>query len=521
MIAAWMWYSILISAFIGLAAVACERMLRLAGRPARWAWGAAIVTSVAIPLYALWRPAASAGVAPVALGTSSSVIDPALLLQFLNAPVASPTFSALTGTVLAAWITASLLLAAVLTTSQWRVRREMKACPVDLVDGVLVRQTRSLGPAVIGTFPSMIVLPTWVGRLEAEYQELVLAHEQEHIRAGDVKLLLGGLFAAVFVPWNLPLWWQLRRLRDAVELDCDDRVIRSGADPRVYGELLLEVARHRRAVIFPAAALSNPKSLLARRIHKMMHPNPRARTARAGIAAAVATLLVALACETPTPAAVEIDHDLGTVTTVSSVYGEADVDTRPERLSGPLPRYPATLRQAGVEGTVMIEFVITPKGTVDSSSVAVVQSTNPAFEGPAKDVISRSIYSPGEVNGAPVSTLVSQQIGFSIAGDASRRVLVRQAREKLLAVKENRQAQTRGTLVRLHTDSIQPLVIVDGEPLEGGYEVLRRLNPDDIARIEVVKGDAAVEMWGDRAGNGVIQIFTKPAISVTARRESN
>ncbi len=217
----------------------------------------------------------------------------------------------------------------------------------------------------------------------------------------------------------------------------------------------------------------------------------------------------------------EIDHDLGTVTTVSSVYGEADVDTRPERLSGPLPRYPATLRQAGVEGTVMIEFVITPKGTVDSSSVAVVQSTNRAFEGPAKDVISRSIYSPGEVNGAPVSTLVSQQIGFSIAGDASRRVLVRQAREKLLAVKENRQAQTRGTLVRLHTDSIQPLVIVDGEPLEGGYAVLRRLNPDDIARIEVVKGDAAVEMWGVRAANGVIQIFTKPAIDDTARRESN
>ena len=252
----------------------------------------------------------------------------------------------------------------------------------------------------------------------------------------------------------------------------------------------------------------------------MMHPNPRARTARAGIAAAVATLLVALACETPTPAAVEIDHDLGTVTTVSSVYGEADVDTRPERLSGPLPRYPATLRQAGVEGTVMIEFVITPDGTVDSSSVAVVQSTNRAFEGPAKDVISRSIYSPGEVNGAPVSTLVSQQIGFSIAGDALRRVLVRQTREKLLAAKEDRQRQTRGTLVRRNVDSIQPLVIVDGEP-SGVYEVLRRLNPDDIERIEVVKGDAAIKIWGERAANGVIQIFTKPSIRVAARRESN
>ncbi len=142
MIAAWMWYSIVISAFIGLAAVASERMLRLAGRPARWAWGAAIVTSVAIPLYALLRPAAPAGVVAVALDTPSSAIDPALWLQLLNAPTASPTLSALTGTVLAVWITASLLLVAVLTTSQWRVRRETNECPVDIVDGVAVRQTQ-------------------------------------------------------------------------------------------------------------------------------------------------------------------------------------------------------------------------------------------------------------------------------------------------------------------------------------------------------------------------------------------
>jgi TonB family protein len=372
-----------------------------------------------------------------------------------------------------------------------------------IVDGVLVRQTLSLGPAVIGSFPSIIVLPAWVRRLEADCQQLVLAHEQEHIRAGDIKLLLGGLFAAVLLPWNLPLWWQLRRLRDAVELDCDDRVIKSGADPRVYGELLLEVARHRSAVIFPAAALSNPKSLLARRIHKMMHPNPRARTARAGIAAAVATLLVALACETPMPAAVEIDQELGTITTVSFVYGEADVDKRPERKSGPLPRYPALLRQAGIEGNVMVEFVITPEGKVDSSSVNVVESTNRAFEAPAMHVIRGSLYSPGEVDGAQVSTLVSQQIRFSLAGGSARRTAT---------------ALLRGAI----SDSPRPLVVVDGVILgEFGDDVLPTLNPVDIARIEVVKGDAAVTMWGERAANGVIQIFTKSATGVSARRESN
>ena len=51
--------------------------------------------------------------------------------------------------------------------------------------------------------------------------------------------------------------------------------------------------------------------------------------------------------------------------------------------------------------------------------------------------------------------------------------------------------------------------------------MLRTLNADDIARIEVVKGDAAAKIWGERAANGVIQIFTKSATSVTARKESN
>ena len=40
---------------------------------------------------------------------------------------------------------------------------------------------------------------------------------------------------------------------------------------------------------------------------------------------------------------------------------------------------------------------------------------------------------------------------------------------------------------------------------------MTNLNRDNIARIEVVKGDAAVKMWGERAAHGVIQIFTKRA----------
>ncbi len=66
----------------------------------------------------------------------------------------------------------------------------------------------------------------------------------------------------------------------------------------------------------------------------------------------------------------------------------------------------------------------------------------------------------------------------------------------------------------------QPLYILDGVILNnasnelvdiGGNSQnrLADLNPEDIARIEVIKGAAASAIYGSRANNGVVQIFTK------------
>ncbi len=98
----------------------------------------------------------------------------------------------------------------------------------------------------------------------------------------------------------------------------------------------------------------------------------------------------------------------------TQTFLEAAVDERPERLSGPYPRYPEMLRQAGIEGFVLLEFVIDTSGHVEEGSLKVLQSTNRAFEGPAKVVITGSLYRPGRVRGQAVRVLVSQRIGFTI-----------------------------------------------------------------------------------------------------------
>ncbi len=54
-------------------------------------------------------------------------------------------------------------------------------------------------------------------------------------------------------------------------------------------------------------------------------------------------------------------------------------------------------------------------------------------------------------------------------------------------------------------ESIEPVVYMDGIRVES----LDGLNPEDIAKVDVLKGDKAVERYGLEAENGVILVTTK------------
>ena len=56
----------------------------------------------------------------------------------------------------------------------------------------------------------------------------------------------------------------------------------------------------------------------------------------------------------------------------------------------------------------------------------------------------------------------------------------------------------------------EPIIYIDGVRVDGDRDAaLQQLSPDQIDRIEVLKGDPAKELYGDEARNGVIQIVTK------------
>ena len=306
MVAGWMLYCVLVSALLLGAGMLLEAAARRVALPQRWIWAGAMSGSVLLPILARFRPDPAAnGFVETALG------DPIAFLAPAGAAAAEPigrwprlldAILPLDPLLVGLWLGASLCLLAGALLSALRLRRAMIGWEEPSPRRPRLLVSEATGPAVIGLFPGSIVLPRWAFAGDAGVRGMMLAHEEEHLRARDPLLLLAAATLVVALPWNLPLWWQLRQLRLAVEVDCDSRVLRRGSDLRSYATLLMEVGR-RRAGLDPALlALAEPSTFLERRIRLMTTPRGRRGWVAAAALATVALAFVVGACRVDEPA---------------------------------------------------------------------------------------------------------------------------------------------------------------------------------------------------------------------------
>jgi periplasmic protein TonB len=93
-------------------------------------------------------------------------------------------------------------------------------------------------------------------------------------------------------------------------------------------------------------------------------------------------------------------------------YDVAAVDEPPERLSGPDVHYPSAFERAGVEGAVLLEFVVDSTGIVVPTSIHAIQATHEGFVREAVEAVRDSRFRPGRVRGRPVAVLVRQAVTF-------------------------------------------------------------------------------------------------------------
>lgn len=308
---AWISYTIVVTLLLGAAALAAEHAARVRGAATRWTWALAIVASMLLPSVIssvsvqvpnLFAAAPASHLIALRDATSAS-LAPARWISAgrLPAPVAAVASPGLDPLLQRAWaaVSASMLLALAASALLLRVRQ--RGWPRRSVAGSMVYIAPDAGPAVVGLLRPRIVLPAWLLDAPAGRQALVLAHEQAHIDARDPQLLTAALCLLVLMPWNLPLWWQLRRLRNAIEIDCDARVLRAGHDLQQYGAALVDVGQRQSGLLMAAAAMAESRSLLEQRIRLMVASPARRGGAAALLFTGLAACLVAAAAQVSPP----------------------------------------------------------------------------------------------------------------------------------------------------------------------------------------------------------------------------
>jgi len=106
----------------------------------------------------------------------------------------------------------------------------------------------------------------------------------------------------------------------------------------------------------------------------------------------------------------------GMVPTGNEVFMEAIVEEKPSVLSGPQPQYPELLRQAGIQGRVMVQAIIDTTGRAEPASLKIIASPNPGFDQSAKNYVLKALFRPARVHGRAVRVLINIPIDFKITG---------------------------------------------------------------------------------------------------------
>jgi len=462
MLGVWIAYVTLATALLVVAARLIERGVS-SGR--RWLWGAVMVVAPFLPFLhtGLTRLVPRGSGLDVVFGPMAPVWGTAL--KDLGTAVATSHLLGLDGYLALTWALAAVSLLVLLVVGTRRLRRLRKGWVRGEVDGVSVLLSRDFGPAVIGVRRPEIVLPPWVLELPADERELVVAHEEEHRRRGDPGLLAAAFALVAAMPWNVPAWWALFRLRDAVETDCDARVLAGHAGSRNrYARLLFDVGSRASGFVPLGAGFGERVSSLERRIREMLSvPAGRKRLL---VQAVVAAVLVVAACTievnidtkgknaaqeeaavsaesapvdapqapvpseappetekvaakaTPQPSAAPVTpkpkpKSVASQPTFTPFTVAPSILNRDDVIKAMEENYPPLLRDAGIGGTVKIYFFIDETGKVldhriDSSS------GHPALDDAALRVASVYRFSPALNRDKKVAVWVEFPITFQV-----------------------------------------------------------------------------------------------------------
>lgn len=91
---------------------------------------------------------------------------------------------------------------------------------------------------------------------------------------------------------------------------------------------------------------------------------------------------------------------------------QVDVAAAPDTAATVLPIYPDSLLRAGVDGRVLVEFVVDTSGVADPETFGVVLTTDPLFTDAVRRAVLGTRYTPATLDGLRVRQLVQMPFRF-------------------------------------------------------------------------------------------------------------
>ena len=407
---------------------------------------------------------------------------------------------------------AGLLLARLLVQLLALARLRRAARPAVTATGVPYRELPAPGDPF--SFGRTIYLHA--GQHSAAELAVVLAHEQAHVRQGHtLDVLLAHLGTALF--WPSPAAWLLRRaLLDNLEYLADAATLRTGLDRRAYQYCLLQLNR---GTVGPALALPFTFFTLKNRVAMMNTPlSSRGQLARYFLAGPL-VMLAALGYSAAHAREAE-PNELGAASLASLAA--------PTPSTPVMPTAPAATALAAAKKPA--EEPKKPAFALPQAISAYLTSTYPQAK--ITEIVKGSLTPNGPI--AYVVAVRQQQQTLSLSFDAAGRFTGEQKHYRLYSptgsftprtpVSPTKQVNARPTTSQpISVSAAQtgptPLYYLDGQSITEAQ--FRELKPTEIASIQVLKGEAARQMAGDKGRDGILVITTEVNKGSTAVLEFN
>lgn len=337
-----------------------------------------------------------------------------------------------------------------------------------------------------GARPTILLPPELTKKTDALRTTLV--HECVHIRRwDDLAYLIERVVGAVFFVHPL-VAWLCEDIERAREWACDAAVLDDGyASASSYARLLAAFADGSDPQRLGALSLSESPSSLTDRIDAMRAPLSTLLSSRLGltttltVVGAVLTLGIVACSDSMGPTGTELDGTSAAQDTSFMVVGDD-----PELIGGlealqESVSYPEASRTAGVEGRVIVRFVVTKNGGVEKPEV--VRGVNEQLNEAAIAAVKAQKFKPGEHDGEPVRVQMTLPVTFSLDGSDLPEV----------------------TTSHRDADEDDVFMVVEDQPeLQGGMEALREsVHYPEMARKAGIEGQVIVQFVVNENGEVV------------------